>query len=199
MTATAERRFTEELLPFFVNGSLSATERQHVQDAVAADADLSREADVLQGIRAQMQSEASAYSPGEFGLARLMRDIDAEAPVVAPAATTRRPAFAAMAAAVALVAVVTGSIVTRPGSEAPVYYEQASGDAGEATLTIAFRPDATQADMTALLLDFGLVVVDGPSALGLYRVAPLDDTDLDALAARLAGETEIVETVDNLQ
>lgn len=201
MTVTADRHSAEELLPFYVNGTLDADENRLVADHLSNDPELAEQAEVLRAIRAQMQDEVPEYSPGAFGLARLMREIEAPAPVSAPAPVVadRRPAFAALAAVVALVAVVTGSVMLRPDAAAPVYYEQASGDAGDAVLTLAFRPDATQADMTDLLLSYGLVVVDGPSALGLYRVQSLDGADLEALAAELAQQTQIVETVDTLQ
>ena len=53
--------------------------------------------------------------------------------------------------------------------------------------------------MTELLLSNGLLIVDGPSALGLYRVQSIDGEDLSVLAERLAKETELVETIDALQ
>ena len=205
MTTPADRHATEELLPFFVNGTLEGAEQNMVADRLMADPELAEQAETLRAIRAQMQDVVPEYSPGAFGLARLMREIEAEAPVSAPAPTAvsvvrdRRPAFAALAAVVALVAVVSDSVLLRPDASAPVYYEQASGDAGDAVLTLAFRPDATQADMTDLLLTYGLVVVDGPSALGLYRVQSLDSADLDALAAELSLQTQIIESVDTLQ
>lgn len=209
MTTPADRHATEELLPFFVNGTLDSAEQNMVADRLKADPELADQVETLRAIRAQMQDAVAEYSPGAFGLARLMREIEApapdSAPVVAPvpvsgpAVIDRRPAFAALAAVVALVAVVAGSVMLRPDAAAPVYYEQASGDAGDAVLTLAFRPDATQADMTDLLLTYGLVMVDGPSALGLYRVQSLEGADLGTLAAELAQQTQIIETVDTLQ
>lgn len=206
MTAIADRRTAEELLPFLVNGTLDIDERTQVRAQVATDRDLAEQAQILRRIRAQMQAEETQYSPGEMGLARLMRDLDADSRTTPEPAKVlgfeRRPVISALAAVIATVAVISGVNLMRGASdapEAPVYYEQASGDAADAVLTIAFRPDATQTQMTELMLNYGLVMVDGPSALGLYRVAPLDGDDLTELAARLAAETEIIETVDTLQ
>ena len=55
----------------------------------------------------------------------------------------------------------------------------ASGEIGSATggaeadrvLQVTFRPDATEASIRALLLDVAAVLVDGPSAIGVYRIA----------------------------
>lgn len=206
MTAIADRRTAEELLPFLVNGTLDANERALVRAQLATDSDLAEQEQVLRRIRTQMQTEETLYSPGEMGLARLMRDLDGQSRIADEPATVlgfeRRPVFSALAAAIATVAVISGVNLMRGASdapEAPVYYEQASGDAADAVLTIAFRPNATQTQMTELMLSYGLVMVDGPSALGLYRVAPLDGDDLTELAARLAAETDIIETVDTLQ
>lgn len=200
MTATVDRRTAEELLPFLVNGTLEGDERRMVEAQLASDPQLAEQVEVLAKIRTQMQQEPDGVSPGEFGLARLMREIEAEAPVTAkPANSLHRPVFAALAAVVALVAVTIGALVMRNDATAPVYYEQASGDTSGAVLTIAFRPEATQARMTDLLLSNGLVIVDGPSALGLYRVQSIEGEDLSVLADRLAKETGLVETVDTLQ
>ncbi|MEC8196124.1 MAG: hypothetical protein VX228_07375, partial [Pseudomonadota bacterium] len=75
------------LLPFLANDTLEGAERAEVEAAVAADAALQAELTALQAIRQQMQADQeAAYSPGEVGLARLMRLVEAEGtPVQAPA------------------------------------------------------------------------------------------------------------------
>ncbi|MGI1663682.1 hypothetical protein ACRDNQ_15695 [Palleronia sp. KMU-117] len=188
----------ESLLPFYVNGTLRGDERTGVEAALAADARLRREADALGQIRGAMRDLDTGPTPGEFGLARLMRDIDRAAPRPAPKlasprrVTTLLPWGLAAAAAIALVAVGLG----RFGVDPDASYRQASGDAATSTLTLAFQPEATQAAVSDLLLEYGLVIVDGPSAIGLYRVAPADGRDLAALAAELRDRQEVVESVD---
>ena len=49
--------------------------------------------------------------------------------------------------------------------------------------------------MTDLLLRHDLVVVDGPSALGLYWVSAPKGTDISALSATLRADVDIVESV----
>ena len=61
-----------ELLAFRANGTLEGEDLATVEAALAADADLRAELAALTAIRATMQAE-EVQSPGDFGLARLMR------------------------------------------------------------------------------------------------------------------------------
>ena len=191
---TTSQESVEELLPFLVNGTLDGAEHDRVARAVDADPALAHEVSALRAVRDRMRSESPAQSPGEFGLARLMRDIDAAGSTPVARRQTALPWLVAIAAVLALVAVLaTGTIAPQPDG---AIYEQASGDAGDAALTVAFRPDATQGDIATLLQDNGLIIVDGPSALGLYRLAALDGADLAALSETLRARGELVESVD---
>lgn len=185
----------EALLPFYVNGTLRGDERASVEAALDDDARLRDEAAALGHIRQSMRDIDMGHTPGEFGLARLMRDIDRAAPVRQPAVRRQSallPWGLAAAAAVALVAVGLG----RFGFEDSAPYTQASGGADETFLTLAFQPEASQAQVSDLLLEYGLVIVDGPSAIGLYRVDPGQGRDLAALAADLRDREEVIESVD---
>ena len=85
------RRDIEELLPFLANGTLQGAERAEVEASVAADPALAQELEALKRVRQQMQSEAFETSPGELGLARLLRDVEREGQTLAPAAETQAP------------------------------------------------------------------------------------------------------------
>lgn len=183
-----------ELLPFYVNGTLDDEERAAVEAALAQDAALDAERRALGALRDQMQDEDPGYSPGEMGLARLMREIDAEAPA-APVARALAPWKGLAAAAVLTLAAVLAAPLLFPE---PVY-EQASGDTGEADLVLTFRPDATEAQITALLLDRGLVIVEGPTAIGLYHVDAPDGEDLAALADALRAQSDVIEGADPVE
>ena len=196
MAAMAVNRTeVEALLPFYVNGTLRGDERAGVEAALDDDARLRDEVEALGHIRRSMRDIDMGHTPGEFGLARLMRDIDRAAPARQPVVRrtgTLLPWGLAAAAAVALVAVGLG----RFGFEESAPYTQASGGADETFLTLAFQPEASQAQVSDLLLEYGLVIVDGPSAIGLYRVDPGQGRDLAALAAELRDREEVIESVD---
>lgn len=192
MAVADERRNLEALLPFYVNGTLTADERRGVDAALRDDPRLRDEAEALARLRRTMQDSDSDASPGEFGLARLMRDIDRQE---APAPRRRSmilPWSIAAAASAGFLALALGWMP----AERSEPYLQASGDADGVFLTVAFQPEATQSDVSALLLEYGLEIVEGPSALGLYRVAPGNGRDLDALAADLRNRATIIESID---
>jgi hypothetical protein len=208
MTAGSEmsREEIEALLVFLANDTLEGDERKVVEAAVAADPQLAGELEALKTMRREMQDE-DVQSPGEMGLARLMREIDAEAasPVVPQAGLpeaanlpTAPGGFWKIAAVVlfGLVVVQTAYI----GYEGGTDFELAGGEeapvSAEHTIRVAFAEDSAEADIRALLLEQGLVIVDGPSAIGLYTLAAADEASrVDALAA-LQARGDLVESAE---
>lgn len=189
-----------ELLPFWVNGSLGGAEKARVEKALETSATLRAEAAELDALRQRMRAMPMAEGPGDLGLARLMRAIDAERPHRAmPAANTGLRRLAASVAVAALLSsLLTYGVLRGTGPDQPVY-EQASGDAPTAALTITFRPDATEAAISALLREKGLVIVDGPSAIGLYRIGLPVDMSADDAARYLAEAASVVATVELME
>lgn len=195
----------EALLPFLANDTLTGEERAEVEAAVAADADLAVQLRALRRIRKEVKAEPLDWSPGEMGLARLMRDIEAEAPVEAaplvldtPVAANdnRRARVWQIAAAVALAAFAAQSVFVWSGATGPdmELASGGSGPIGDGRLRVGFQGTATEADIRALLLAQDLVIIDGPSALGLYTLAVDEAATDDAIAALLANQ-RVVETV----
>jgi hypothetical protein len=195
-----------ELLPFRANGTLEGADLDAVDAALAEDADLRAELAALTAIRATMRAEEVA-SPGEFGLARLMRDVDAEARVAAPVAANdnvvplSRLRIWQVAAAVVLAVGIgfnlpqigPGSAPMERAESEPAGFTLASGGAA-ADFTVVFAPDATEAELRALLLEAGLEIVSGPSALGIYGLGLIDAEMSDAAFAALSASA-IVEDV----
>ena len=188
----------QELLPFWVNGTLDDDERARVAAALAESSDLRAEEQALRDLRGQIKATPRPNSPGELGLARLMRTL-AQEPVAAPVAAPAlgRARISGMLAATAAVAAVLSSLLTvaLQGNDGPVY-EQASGDSGDIVLTVSFQPEATEGAISALLREKGLIIVEGPPALGLYRLAVPFDTPLDEATAYLGEATEIIAMVE---
>lgn len=191
----------ELLLPFHANGTLSAEDAALVAAWLAEDEGAAATAADLAAMRADMQAE-EIRSPGEFGLARLMRDLDREAaapaatPVAAPAAANspRRPWLWQAVAAVALAAFVGQAYVgLRPGETARYDLASAPAPVSGPSLVVAFAPTATEAEIRDLLLASGVEFMSGPSSLGLYHVG---GGDLDQALAALRAAA-IVESVEN--
>jgi len=196
---TRSRSEIELDLPFVVNGTLSARDRAEIEALMAEDALLAAEHDALAAIRAGMQAE-DIRSPGDFGLARLMRDATREG--TASAAPARAPARSRMwqaAAAVAVVGLLAQTFYLRDtGAPGPEGYRLAGAGAPGA-LVVSFVPEATEAGIRGLLLDADLEIVAGPSALGLYRLDVVEGGDLSAAAQALRAARDIVETVENAE
>ncbi len=192
-----DRREIEELLPFLANGTLEGAEKTRVEQAVAADANLAGELAALIAIRATMQAEEDTQSPGELGHARLMRALDKEAsaPIKGAAPKHSRPIFWQIAAGL-LCAALLGQAVWNAGPD-DGDYTLASG--GEAPLTVTFAPDATEGQIRAILLEAGVEIVGGPSALGLYELSPLEDVELDDATAILEEYQEILESIERAE
>lgn len=195
MSKQVDRQHIVELLPFWVNGSLSPDERDMVAAAMEQDPTLRQEAEMLATIRATMKEQPDIQSPGELGLARLRRAVDQSAagePVERSQKKRTILSFASGIAA-ALAAVALFGTLRAPED----VYELASSGNDDMNVVVMFRPDVTQASISTLLQMHDLVIVDGPSAVGLYRLSPLDpDTDMAQLAEALRSEAEIFESVD---
>ena len=187
----------QELLPFRANGTLDGEELAAVEAALAEDADLRGELAALEAIRQTMQAE-EAQSPGDFGLARLMREVEAEGRAPASVAANENVVPLSrlrlwQAAAAVVLAVSIGFSLPRTGPDTgpeAVAVRDAAPEAGggyslasggdAADFTVAFSPDATELDIRVLLLDARVEIVSGPSALGLYGLGLLDSDAEDA-------------------
>ena len=234
-TGLNERDEVEALLPFLANNTLDGEDRVRVEAAVAADADLAVQLRALRRIRREVKAEEMDWSPGEMGLAKLLREIEIESPSEAPveavvdapvqqapprltltdaingptSSTVSRTTVVQQAAntntrlRIWQIAAAGGG--SQPLPPSPSLYGPAVAVArmsnlpavtpvhrfGESRLRIAFQGTATESDIRALLLAQNLIIVDGPSALGLYTVAVDDASVDDAIAALLANRTLI--------
>ena len=183
------REEIEALLPFLANDTLDGEERAEVEAAVAADPDLQTELAALRLIRNQMREEEIA-GPGEFGLARLNREIEREAENARIARWQGRSLW--QVAAALIVAVMLGGYFLTGGEPDGGY--QLAGD--EAQLTVTFAGEATEVEIRAVLLSAGVVIVDGPSALGFYELAVLPDVDVASAEETLRASDAIVTSIE---
>jgi len=185
-----DRGDIEELLPWHAAGTLSRRDAQRVDAALTADAELARRYEMVREELAQTIHLNEALGvPSARVLAALEAKIDAEparrrqrgsidlgARVAEffAALSPRTLAWSAAAAALAIVlqAAVIADIVLR--APAGGGYETASTKTGLARegsyALIRFAPQASVAAVTTFLEANKLVIVEGPSAGGLYRI-----------------------------
>lgn len=185
---TLTRSEIEHLLPFMANGTLDGEERDQVAAAVESDPELAAELAALSSIRDTMQQQKDDFSPGELGLARLMKDIDAEQPRQRGANLWR------IAAAVLLAVVVGQTAMMTLRDNSGTGYELAGETS--AVFTITVQPTTEEAVLRALLLDAGVEIVSGPSALGLYQLDLVDGVDAGAARVRLEAATDVIESLE---
>ena len=106
---------------------------------------------------------------------------------------------AAMAAAAAFGAVMMQAWMQNNAD--PLGAEMASGSSLDAAfgsvLTVRFAEAASIAAINAALRDAGLVIVDGPSAAGLYRLSGLDGDVNAQIAAELRARVDLFDVVDD--
>lgn len=194
-------RTIEELLPFYINGTLEEKERAAVEKALRDNPALCREKDYLESLRAEMQAMAAEPGLGALGLKRLQKALAEEKRQNDPIARARRKiaieqnrGWKALAVAACLLLVVQ-TVVMLPHWQAGDL-RAAGGPAGttqQAVFSVTFVPGASEAAIRSLLNDLGVQITGGPSALGLYRISGGDDpvATLQALQSR----TGIVESV----
>lgn len=200
---TRSRDEMELDLAFLVNGTLSPAEMAEMEALLAEDDLLAAERDALAVIRAEMQAE-EFRTPGEFGLARLMRDVNRDTAAPATAATqvvTLRPRtwMWQAAAAVAVLALVVQTYLPTIGGAPQGEGYVLAGASAPGALVVSFAPDTPEVQIRDLLVGADLEIVSGPSALGLYRLDVLDGGDLDTATAALRAARTIVESVENAE
>ena len=210
-------RSREELdldLPFLVNGTLTPDEAAELEALLAQDPPLAAERDALAAIRVGMQAE-EVRSPGEFGLARLLRDAGRDdgrdggrdgAGGLGGSTPARAPSRVWMwqaAAAVAVVGLLAQTLLLRdsgaPGQDGYVLAGARLAPDQAAALVVGFVPSATEGQIRDLLLDAGVEITAGPSALGLYRLGPVEGVDPSDAAEALRAAPDIVESVENAE
>jgi len=188
--ADIDRTRLYELLPWYVNGTLSREEEREVRELIDQDEEAERQAAMLHRVRSAVRDREFGL-PGELGLRRLRASLDAEQPVGGGKPGLPRWLKVAAAAALAVILVQAGLLLdTR---YAPEGYEPAGVAPGRPVIQLRFEADARESAIRRLLVDLRLEIVAGPSSVGVYRVAPAsDDVDIGQALNRLRERTEIV-------
>lgn len=173
----------DEQLNLWANGRLPEAERRALEQKMADDPALAREAEFLKSLRNTVQSEP-ATGPGELGLARLQKAIRAEqeeAPVVLPRRNFWRPVAIAATVIVAVqAALLLGPEPWDDGSAVDMV--PASGEEAPQgpRVQMVFDPAATMADIQTAVLSVNGSIVSGPSALGIIQLGLPEEASIEA-------------------
>lgn len=159
-----ETKHPDDLLPWYVNGTLAPEEHKRVAAHIDACAHCRREAALLERLRDQVKG-AAADAPGDLARQRLMRDIR-------NLSSRRRPVWLPALAIAATVVIAVQAVIiadfwkSSPGTITPL----GGAPAGEVVLQVRFAPTATEAQIRAAVGEVHGSFVDGPGALGIYRI-----------------------------
>jgi anti-sigma factor RsiW len=180
----------DELLPFYVNGTLSETDRAWVQEYLREHPKAMAELQWYQSLQTRLREDVPAVS-SEIGMERALKRIRTEGPVparragppVTPGPLERlrgwlaalvpqpmlRPAFAGALAVVALQAVVITNLVMERDSSSEIRAVPPRGVVDNGPyLKVNFKADAREADIRLLLVEVGGSLAAGPGQLGDY-------------------------------
>lgn len=195
---THERAFG--LLPWLVNGSLGAAERDLVEQHVRACLLCHRELKEQQRLRVALRSQPPFHISAPSGFEKLTRLLG-HTPALAMrrarpfAAVTRFGAVGATG--VALLGTLLW-LALEPGRDryAPTFETLATQPPrAVAAIDVIFVQSVTAAEMQQLLVEIGGSIASGPSDVGRYTVrldqAGLDAAEVDALLARLQSDRRV--------
>jgi hypothetical protein len=208
-TNDEERRAIEELLPWYAAGTLDRRDMRRVEEALAMDPELARTyALVREELGNTVHLNETLGAPSAKAMDKLFAKIDAEParrPALSAALAERFTAFLAAlsprtlawaaSAAVVLIlfqAGVIGGVLINQQTN----FTTASAPAATAEGTFAlvrFAPEATTADITALLEANEISIAEGPLPGGLYRLraAGVAKQDLPKLIEQLKQEKSV--------
>ena len=185
---SSEHRAAQELLPWFVNGTLAAAEAApvaaHLAQCSRCQADAAALA-AVRGVPVDVDSSASV----ERGWAALRSRLDAR-----PTETRRsgaRPGWRlslqlALAAQAVVMLILVGALVATTARNEPYRALGSAPAAIEANALAIFRADATEQQMREALRAAGARIVGGPTISDAYllRMADLQPETLARLRAQ---------------
>ncbi len=187
----------EELLPWFVNETLSTEERHSVEQHLDTCPQCQQEIELLQKMRTHVK-EIHTESPGEFGLNRLLSTVRNDRTASeAPQQTSSQWWKTAFAIAASLIIFIQAGLlidtwyISKP--MVPLSGPQENG----IVLQVSFTPTTTEAQIREVITAVHGRFIDGPSSLGIYRIR-LDDTEnsskatVDRTIQHLRQKTEII-------
>ena len=209
----------DELLPFYVNGTLPAADREWVDNYLREHPTSRAELQWYESLQTRLRDDVPAVS-SEIGLERALQRIRTEGPkpalarrAAAPTALERlrdwfasivpqtvlRPAFAGALAVVALQAAVIATLVIERDESSELRAIQPTVVDKGPYLKVNFKADAREADIRMLLVEVHGSLAAGPGQLGDYYVR-VPESQVAATSQKLATSVivDAVSVVDAL-
>ncbi|MEM7056477.1 MAG: hypothetical protein AAF557_02710 [Pseudomonadota bacterium] len=199
ITADKSHDEIDELIPWFVNGSLSDADAEAIELRCAESPEFMAEIDRQSAIAAglcMLEPVADENGAKQRSWQKLSAQIESEERARKPLVEKRSwfpsvkgmTALAGTFAAVLLVAVIATSI---PDDQE---YQTLTSDGQEASLIIKFQaaPGIDEAALKRVLAQHGLTLVGDVSTAGIYQASAPAGEDMEAAANALMAAPEIV-------
>ena len=197
---------TLELLPWFLNATLTEDEAAAVAHRLRSSPAAREEMERVRELALAVQSQhASAWQPSARHFQEILAQVDADergsqgmfargwqrvcdwVRSIGPGATW------AIAVQACVIVALVAWLVPLPSAPEEATFETLSArrDGGQwpRALDVIFAPQASVVDMRALVDAVHGVVVDGPSALGVFTIVIANDTDIETAQAVLDNST----------
>lgn len=192
----------DDLLPWYVNGTLSPEEIRSVESHVEVCAACLRELERCRALAGLYEGiEDSAPAPHPARVERLWARAErSEIPNAFPWRAL------ALVEAAALVLVILGlgwglraNEPSAPADSGPAFRTLGAGSLegpADDRFRVVFAPETPESDLRELLRTYDARIVDGPSPLGVYTIAVPRSSDLDdwnrLVVERLRGEDPVL-------
>jgi anti-sigma factor RsiW len=186
-----------DLLPWYVNGTLDGEELQQVESHLKGCERCRSEVAFLQSVRQEVKAAGEAATPGDLGLQRLLRTVRAERKATRWTPQWWQPALAAAALVVVIQATLLVNLWPEPESITPLGGPPSAG----VVLQVRFVPTATEVQIREAIQDVNGTIIDGPSAVGIYRVEldlppDAEDQQIEAVLAHLRAHQSVIQEVN---
>lgn len=180
----------QDLLPWYINGSLSKQEQQQVELHLQQCSECRDEVELLQAMQAVAKQPPESL-PSQFAWHRLQRDMHQTA---APSRIkTKRWGLSLAAAAAVAVIAIQGVLLLNFSQQDD--YRLAGHDLDGVVVQVRFNPDATEQAIRSTLQAAGAEIVTGPGAAGVYRIRIGDQEaaqELQATIDRLRDNRDVI-------
>ncbi len=167
----------EEMLPWFVNHTLTASQEQEVEAHLKHCRRCQQEVEWLRTVRREIKTTA-VDPPGELGLKRLLNSIKHQQSAEQSRQKQRFAWRPIMAIAASLIIIVQAGLLIHswfgPATITPLSKPPEQG----LVLQVTFSPMATEEQIREIVQTVSGTFVGGPGALGVYRIrleVPIND------------------------
>jgi anti-sigma factor RsiW len=183
----------DELLPWYVNDTLSSDEQEQVELHLQQCGRCRGEVELLRAMRDASKQVVDA-SHGEFAWQRLKRDMKNEQ---RQAPAKRQWWLPSLATAAALVIAIQGVLLFNYSQQDG--YGLAGQHAEGTVLQVKFNPDVPEKALRETLQSINGVIITGPSSAGLYRIRLLDTDDGQNVQQRIDALRDKRDVIDYVQ